>query len=55
MVLLLLCSPARSLGLAILGEIFAYVTIFLNPTIEVVDGPSSDVGDCLFSIRTTLV
>ena len=32
---LLLCSPAISLGLTILGEMFAYVTIF-NPTIEVV-------------------
>ena len=34
-VLLLLCSPAISLGFTILGEIFVYLTIF-NPTIEVV-------------------
>ena len=34
-VLLLLHSPAISLGFTTLGEIFAYVTIF-NPTIEVV-------------------
>ena len=34
---LLLRSQARSLGFAILGEIFAYVTVvFFNPTIEVV-------------------
>ena len=26
--LLLLCSPARSLGFTVLGEIFAYVTVF---------------------------
>ena len=32
--LLLLRSPAISLGITSLGEIFAYVTI-LNPTIEV--------------------
>ena len=34
-ILLLLPSPATSLGFTIFGEIFAYVTIF-NPTIEVV-------------------
>ena len=33
--ILLLRSRARSLGFTILGEIFAYVTIF-NPSIEVV-------------------
>ena len=33
--LLLLHSPAISLEFTILGEIFAYVTVF-NPTIEVV-------------------
>ena len=34
-VILLLRSPAVSLGFTSLGEIFAYVTLF-NPTIEVV-------------------
>ena len=34
--LLLLCSPPRSLGFAILGEIFAYVTVFLILPIEIV-------------------
>ena len=28
--------PAISLGCSIFGEIFAYVIVFLNPTIEVV-------------------
>ena len=36
LLLLLLRSPARSLGFIILGEMFAYVTVFFNPTIEVV-------------------
>ena len=35
-VLLLLHSPAVSLGYTVLGEIFTYVTVFFNPTIEVV-------------------
>ena len=35
LLLLLLLSPAISLGFTILGEIFAYVTVF-NPTIKVV-------------------
>ena len=35
LLLLLLRSPAISLGFTVLGEIFAYVTVF-NPTIEVV-------------------
>ena len=34
--LLLLCSPPRSLGFTILGEIFAYVTVFLILPIEIV-------------------
>ena len=34
--LLLLRSPAISLGFIILGEIFAFVTVFFNPAIEVV-------------------
>ena len=29
-------SPAISLGFTIFGEIFAYVTVFFNPTIKVV-------------------
>ena len=29
-------SPAISLGFTTLGEIFAYVTVFFNPTIKVV-------------------
>ena len=36
LLLLILRFPARSLGLTILGEIFAYVTVFFNTTIEVV-------------------
>ena len=34
--LLLLCCPAVSLGFTILGEIFAYMTVFFNPAIVVV-------------------
>ena len=36
MCVLLLCSPAISVGFSILDEVFAYVTAFFNPTIEVV-------------------
>ena len=36
MKILLLHYPAMSLGFTILGEIFAYVTVFVNLTIEVV-------------------
>ena len=36
LLLVLLRSPARSLGFTILGEIFAYVTVFFILTIEVV-------------------
>ena len=36
MKILLLRYPAMSLGFTILGEIFAYVTVFVNLTIEVV-------------------
>ena len=43
--LLLLCSPAISLGFPIVGEIFAYVTVFY-PTIEVVTFVFVD-GACL--------
>ena len=35
-IVLLLRPQSVSLGFTILGEIFAYVTVFLNPTIEVV-------------------
>ena len=35
-ILLLLSSPATSLGFTIWGEIFAHVTFFFNPTIKVV-------------------
>ena len=35
-VFVLLRSPAISLGSPLLGEIFAYVTVFFNPTIKVV-------------------
>ena len=39
LLLLLLRSPARSLGFTILDGIFVYVTVF-NPTVEVVTFPS---------------
>ena len=35
LLLVVLCSPAISHGFTILGEVFAYVTVF-RPTIEVV-------------------